>query len=57
MDWLIVRLKEETTWAGIVFVVSAVAGYFSPELAKEITAIGGTIIGALFIKRNDNPGK
>jgi len=55
MNWLITRLKEETTWAGIIIIASAVAGYFNPELAKEITTIGGLIIGALFVKRNDNP--
>jgi len=55
MAWLKARFFEETTWAGLIVILSAIAGYFNPELAKEITTIGGVIVGAIFVKRNDSP--
>ena len=55
--WILDRLKEKTTWAGIVLIASVIAGFFSPEFAEQITVAGGTIIGGIFVVRKDNDTK
>lgn len=46
LDWFIARLKEKTTWLGLVGLLTTVGVGVSADLSDSIVA-AGTAIGAL----------
>ena len=48
-EWLIARVKEKTTWAGIAAVIGSFAIPFAAEWAQVIIAGGTAIAGAVSI--------
>ena len=53
MDYIIERLKEISTWAGILGIITALAGpIFSPEQTEALITLGVSIAGvaAVFTK-------
>lgn len=47
------RLKEASTWRGIVAVIAAFGLAFSPEQAAAIVTAGVALIGAIEVFRKD----
>ena len=52
--WILDRLKEKSTWAGILAVVAAAGVTLNPELKDAIVAAGVSIAGlvAVIVKEN-----
>ncbi len=47
MDWLFSRLKERSTWLGLLGVAAGFGLGIEPDLAKEIVGIGTALAGLL----------
>ena len=45
MQWLKNRLKERSTWAGLIVLVSMAGVQLSPEQKEMIVTIGTTLVG------------
>jgi hypothetical protein len=54
MEYLFTRLKEASTWAGIVAVVTGVLGYtLPPEQTQMVISAGVSLVGLfLFFKKD-----
>lgn len=57
MNWLASRLKEKTTWAGIVTVLTALGASLSPDQKEAIITAGAALVGVIlaFTKETKNP--
>lgn len=55
MSWIIARLKERSTWLGLVSLASAIGLTLSPELSEAIVSIGLAIGGAIAALWPDHP--
>lgn len=53
MTRIITALKQESTWRGIVAILTAAGVTISPELAGHVIAIGLTLIGTINIAKKD----
>jgi hypothetical protein len=53
MQKLIDALKQESTWRGIIAIVTALGVTISPELAGHIIAVGLALIGTINIAKKD----
>ena len=56
--WFIRRLKEPSTWAGIVSVATAIGGFtISEEQRQAVIAAGSALVGLLllFVKEDQPP--
>jgi hypothetical protein len=49
MEWIIARLKEKTTYAGIFSLLAALGVTVVPEQAEAITTAAIAIIGAVLV--------
>ena len=49
MSWVLNRLKEPSTWKGIVVLLSLVGVRFSPEATDLIVELGVTAIGLILV--------
>jgi hypothetical protein len=56
-QYLIDRLKEASTWRGLVLIATSCGAIISPEQADSIVATGLLITGAIAAFFADNPGK
>lgn len=54
MSWFADRLKERSTWQGIVAVLSAVGVAFSPDQKEAIITAGVALIGVIAAFTKDN---
>jgi len=57
IDWVLNRLKERSTWAGIVSLAGAVGLSVAPELSEQIITAGLALVGivAAILKDRDSP--
>lgn len=54
MDWLWERLKERSTWVGIItFLTSAGVIALGPEQAEAVIALGVAVVGAILAFTKD----
>lgn len=53
MEWIIERLKEASTWRGIVTLLGAIGISISPELVNQIGLVVVAIIGAIEVWRKE----
>lgn len=53
MARILEALKQESTWRGIIAIVTAAGITISPELAGHIIAIGLSLIGGINIAKKD----
>lgn len=55
MQWLIERMTEKSTWAGVLTAIGTVCGVIvKPEFAVQITGAGVALASlALFIMKED----
>lgn len=49
MSWIAARLKERTTWQGIVTALTAVGASFSPEQAEAIITAGVGVVTLIWV--------
>ena len=49
IDWIVARLKEPTTWIGIISFATAAGVQIAPELQQSIITAGVAIGGTLAI--------
>ena len=47
-DWLLVRLKEQSTWIGFTTLLAGIGISFSPDQVEAITAAGVAVIGVVY---------
>ena len=47
-NWLIVRLKEQSTWIGLTTLLAGVGVSFSPELTEQIITSGVAMAGLIY---------
>lgn len=52
-DWLIARLKEPSTYRGLVWVLTACGVTLAPDVWEQITAVGMAISGLLGVALKD----
>lgn len=57
LTYILARLREPTTWAGITGLVSAVGISISPDLAKEIGVAGTAVVGVILTILKDTGAK
>ncbi len=55
MNWLIARLKEASTWRGIVWMLTACGVTLRPEVWEQITAVGMAAAGLLGVLTREAP--
>jgi hypothetical protein len=53
MAKIIIALKQESTWRGIITVMTAFGVTISPEQANHIIAIGLALVGIINISKSD----
>jgi len=53
MDYVIDRLAENSTWRGIILVVTATGAHLSPELSNAIVAAGLGLVGLINVLRKE----
>lgn len=55
-SWLLGRLKEKSTWAGVLTVVTAAGVAIKPELKEAIISTGVSVAGlaAILLKDKDS---
>lgn len=49
MNWIANRLKERTTWQGVVTVLTAVGASISPDQAKAIISTGVAVVTLIWV--------
>ncbi len=47
MSWLLQRLREPSTWRGLIWLLTALGISIRPELWEQITAVGMALAGLL----------
>lgn len=52
-DWIIARLKEPSTYRGIIWLMTAIGLHVSPEAWMQITSIGMGIAGGIGVITRD----
>lgn len=53
VSWLKARLTEQSTWRGIVLLITALGVKLSPDQASAIIAAGLAIVGAINVFRSE----
>ena len=51
LDWLLERLSENSTWRGVILLVTALGITVEPDKAAAITAAGLSIVGVINVFR------
>ena len=52
-DYLLDRLKEPSTWRGIVMLITGFGIGISPDLAEHIVAVGVSVAGVIGVITSD----
>jgi hypothetical protein len=53
VNWLLDRLKEESTWRGIVLLATALGVKLEPDKSEAIIAAGLAIVGLINVIRKE----
>lgn len=51
IDWLLNRLRENSTWRGLILLLTAAGVKLTPELQDSIVAVGLSVVGLINIVR------
>lgn len=57
MNYIVERLKEASTWRGLVLILTSLGVSISPELVAPIVSIGTGIAGAVGVFLPDSKAK
>jgi hypothetical protein len=52
IDWITEKLSDNSTWRGIIALITAAGVTFTPEQADHIVAAGIGLIGLINVFRN-----
>lgn len=55
MNWLLARLREPSTWRGLIWLLAALGVTVRPELWESIAALGMAVAGLLGILLTEKP--
>lgn len=55
IQYILERLKEPSTWRGIIQLLTAAGLVIEPELALQIITAGVTIVGIIGVVTKDKP--
>ena len=55
MSWLVSRLKEPSTWRGIIWLATALGVSLKPEVWEQITVVGMAVAGLLGVLAREEP--
>jgi len=55
VNWLIARLKEPSTWRGLIWLATAFGVSLRPEVWEQITAVGMAVAGLIGVITRENP--
>ena len=55
MNWLVSRLKEPSTWRGIIWLATALGVSLKPEVWEQITVVGMAVAGLLGVLTREEP--
>ncbi len=53
--WLITRLKEPSTWRGIIWLLTAFGVTLRPEIWEQITTVGMAVAGLVGMLSSEEP--
>jgi len=53
MEWILRRLKEPSSWRGIIVLVGICGYTISPELEEQIILVGTGLLGLVEIVRRE----
>lgn len=53
MDWIIDRLKERSTWMGLIGLISAAGVAIKPELQEAIISVGLSLVALVAVVTKD----
>ena len=56
MNWLLERLREPSTYRGLVWLLTACGVTLRPEVWEQITAVGMAAAGMLGVAMSDSNG-
>jgi len=56
-DWIIARLSEESTWRGIILVVTGLGVKIAPDMAQSIIALGLAAVGVINVAKQQAASK
>lgn len=49
IEWILARLKEPTTYAGIFAILTAAGVSLAPEMKEAIVTAGGGLVGLVLV--------
>lgn len=55
INWIVNRLREPSTWRGLVWLATAAGVSLSPELWESITAVGMAVAGLIGVISREEP--
>ena len=53
IDWALSRLSEQSTWKGLVLLLTSAGVYLKPEMVAAITSAGLAVVGLINVFRNE----
>ena len=56
ITWIMERLREPSTWKGIILLASMLGMSISPEMKEAIIAAGTSLIGAIWVFQKEAKG-
>lgn len=54
MNWLVARLREPSTWRGIVWLATALGVSLKPEVWEQVAAVGMAVAGLIGVIAREN---
>jgi hypothetical protein len=57
MDWMLERLSEQSTWRGLIGLLTASGITLAPDYQNAIIALGLAIIGLINVIREEKPSQ
>lgn len=55
MNWLLNRLREPSTWRGLVWLATGFGVTLKPEVWEQVTAVGMALAGLIGVLTRDDP--
>jgi hypothetical protein len=57
MNWMLARLREPSTWRGLVWLLTALGVSLHPDVWEQITAVGMAVAGLLGVLSREEPAQ
>lgn len=57
MNYLLERLREDSTWRGVLMLLTAAGVHLEPSQANSIVAVGLALVGLINVFRKQTPQK